>query len=77
MSLIASQQTAHALNRYIGEAGRLISNILKMSDKLIIDGYLVTVDIKKTLDSLDHIFLQVVLKIFGLVIISLTRSKYY
>ena len=77
LSLIASQQTPHVLNRYIGEAGRLISNILKMSDKLVIDGYLVTVDIKKTLDSLDHVFFQVVLKIFDLVIISLTRSKSY
>ena len=46
-SLIASQQTAHVQNRYNGEAGRLISDILVIFDKLSIDGYLVTVDIEK------------------------------
>ena len=46
-SLITSQQTAYVQNRYIGEAGRLISDILDISDKLSIDGYLVTFDIEK------------------------------
>ena len=32
-SLITSQQTAYVQNRYIGEAGRLISDILDISDK--------------------------------------------
>ena len=39
-SLITLQWTAYIPNRYIGEAGRLIS------DKLSIDGYLVAVDIE-------------------------------
>ena len=64
-SLITSQQTAYVQNRYIGEAGRLISDILDISDKLSIDGYLVTVDIEKAFHSLDHKFLQVVLKKIG------------
>ena len=64
-SLTTSQQTAYVQNRCIGEAGRLISNILVISDKLSIDGYLVTVDIEKTFYSLDHEFLLVVLKKFG------------
>ena len=46
----------------IGEAGKLISDILDISDKLSVDGYLVTFDIEKTFDSLDHEFLLVVLK---------------
>ena len=64
-SLIASQQTAYVQNRYIGEAGRLIFDILDISDKLSVDGYLVTVDIEKAFDSLDHEFLLVVLKKFS------------
>ena len=54
LSLITSQQTAYVQNRCIREAGRLISDILDVSDKLNIDGYLVTVDIEKAFDSLDH-----------------------
>ena len=61
-SLITSQQTAYIQNRYIGEAGRLISNILDICDKLSIHGYLVTADIEKALNSLDHAFLQVLFK---------------
>ena len=63
-SLIASQQIAHVQNRYIGEAGRLIPYVLDISEKLSIDGYLVTVNIEKAFDSLDHGFLLVVLKKF-------------
>ena len=64
-SLITSQQTAYVQNRCIGEAGRLISDILDISDKLSIDGYLVTVDIEKAFDSIDHGLLLIVLKKFG------------
>ena len=45
------------LNRYIGEGGRLISDILDISDKSNIDGYLVTAEAEKAFDSLDHGFL--------------------
>ena len=65
LSLITSQQTAYVQNRCIGEGGRLISDILDISDKLSIDGYLVPVDIKKAFDSLDREFLLVILKKFG------------
>ena len=64
-SLITSQQTAYVKNRYIDDAGRLISDILDISDKLSVDGYLVTVDIEKAFDFLDHEFLLVVLKKIG------------
>ena len=43
----------------------MISDILDISEKLIIDGYLVTVDFKKAFDSLDYGFLLVVLKKIG------------
>ena len=64
-SHITSQQTANVQNRYVGEAGRSIFDILDICDKLSIDGYLVTVDIEKAFDSLDHEFLLFVLKKFG------------
>ena len=75
-SHITSQQTANVQNRYVGEAGRSIFDILDICDKLSIDSHLVTVDIEKAFDSLDHEFLLVVLKNLALVIISLTGSKY-
>ena len=53
-TFIMSQQTAYVQNRYIGEAGRLLSDILGISDKLNIDSYLVTVDIGKSFDTLDQ-----------------------
>ena len=63
-------------NRYIGEAGRLISDILDLSDKLSADSYLVTVVIENAFNSLDHGLLLVVFKKMALLIISLTGSKY-
>ena len=64
-SLISSEQTAYVAKRFIGEGGRLISDILEMSDKLNIKGYLVTFDIEKAFDSLDHDFIIATLKKFG------------
>ena len=66
-SLTASQQTVYVPNRYIGEAGRLPSDILDISDKLSIDDCLVTVDFEKAFSFLDQGFLLVILKkiVFG------------
>ena len=64
-TLVTSQQTAYVQNRYIGEAGRLLFEILDIHDKLSVDGYLVTFDIEKAFNSLDHGFLLVILKKFG------------
>ena len=63
-------------NRYIGEAGRLISDILDLSDKLSTGSYLVTVVIENAFNSLDHGLLLVVFKKMALLIISLIGSKY-
>ena len=60
MALITSQQIVYVQNRYIDEAGTLISDILDISNELSIDGYLVTVDIEKVFDSLDYESLLVV-----------------
>ena len=52
-------------NRFIGEGGRLISDILEMSESLNLKGYIVTVDIEKAFDSLSHSFLLACLKKYG------------
>ena len=44
------------------ESVRLISNITEMCDILDVPGYIVTMDIQKAFDSLDHDFLLNVLK---------------
>ena len=63
--LISSNQTAYVKNRCISESGRLISDVIEMCDILDISGYLVTMDIEKAFDSLDHDFLLFVLKKIG------------
>ena len=64
-SLVSSEQTAYVKNRIISESGRLISDIIDICDKQNINGYLVTMDIEKAFDSLDHTFLINVLSKFG------------
>ena len=63
--LISSQQTAYVKNRHIGECGRLISDIIEIAKIKKIEGFLVTMDIKKAFDSLDHKFLIYALEKYG------------
>ena len=62
-SLISSNQTAY--KRFISERGRLICDILEITDILKIKGLLLTVDIEKASDSVDHQFLINVLETSG------------
>ena len=64
-NLISPQQTAYVENRFIGESGRLIADIIEITGFLNKEGFLVTMDIEKAFDSLDHTFLISVLKKFG------------
>ena len=63
--IIKCDQTAYIANRFLGESVRLISDILDVSKTLNIDGYIMTVDIEKAFDSVDHVFLYSCLKRFG------------
>ena len=63
--LISCKQTAYVKNSFTSEGGRLISDILEMSESLNLKGYIVTVDIEKVFDSLSHSFLLVCLKKYG------------
>ena len=51
-SIISSKQTVYNEKRFIGKAGRLISDILSVTNNLKIERYLVTMDIEKAFDSL-------------------------
>ena len=64
-NLTSPQQTAYVENRFIGESGRLIADIIEITDILNKEGFLVTMDIEKAFDSLDYAFLISVLKKFG------------
>ena len=64
-SLITSDQTAYVPGRVIGESIRLTSDLIEYSNIQNIPGYLVTVDIEKAFDSVDHTFLCSVLQKFG------------
>ena len=64
-SLISSNQTACVDKKFITEGRPLISDILEITDLLKIKGLLLTVDIEKAFDSVDHQFLINLLKTFG------------
>ena len=63
--IISHDQTAYVKGRYIGESTRLISDILEITDLYNIGGYILTADIEKAFDSMDHTFLIAALKKFG------------
>ena len=55
-TLISSDQTAYVPGRCIGESVRLISDLLEYADRHNISVVLLTADMEKALDSLDHQF---------------------
>ena len=61
-NLISPQQTAYFENRFICESGRLIADIIEITDILNKEEFLKTMDIEKPFDSLDHAFAILVLK---------------
>ena len=56
-NLISSQQTAYVKNRHIGESGRSTSDSKEITKLKKLEGFLVTIDIEKARESLDHNFL--------------------
>ena len=64
-SLISFNQTAYVENRFIGESGRLIADILDITETLNLPGFLVTIDIEKAFDSVNHNFLITALEKYG------------
>ena len=50
---------------HIGESRRLISDIIEITEIGNVEGFLVTMDIEKAFDSLDHNFLISTLEKYG------------
>ena len=65
LNLISPLQTAYVENRFTGESGRLIADNIEITDVLNKEGFLGTMDIGKTVDSLDHNFVISVWKEIG------------
>ena len=64
-TIVNENQLAYLNNRFISESFRLISHFLKITNSLDIEGLLMTIDIKKAFDSINHSFLMCVLKKYG------------
>ena len=64
-SLISSNQTAYVDGRIISESCRLISDILEITDLSKPNGILLTIDIEKAFDSVNHAFLISILEKHG------------
>ena len=64
-TIVNENQVAYVNSRFISESGRLISHVLEITNFLDIEGILMTVDIEKAFDSINHSFLMCVLKKFG------------
>ena len=64
-SIVNENQVAYVNNRFTSESGRLISDVLEITHSLDTEGILMTIDIEKAFDSINHSFLMCVLKIFG------------
>ena len=75
--LISSNQTAYVEGRSISEDGKPFSDILQVTDLLNLRGSVVTVDIQKAFDSVNHLFLITALKKLALVKNLLSGYKFY
>ena len=61
-NLVSKNQSTYINNRILSDGRRLILNILEITDSLQIDKLLMTIDIEKLFDSVNHFFLISVLK---------------
>ena len=74
-SIVNENQVAYVNNRFISESGRLMSDVLEITNSLDIMGILMTVDIEKVFDCINHSFLICVLKKLDLATIFENRYK--
>ena len=64
-TVVNQNQVAYVNNRFKRESGRLISDVLEITNILSVERLLMTVDMEKGFDSINHCFLMFVLKKFG------------
>ena len=63
--LISANQSPYGDEPFISECGRLISDLLQISDTLKLDGLLAAKDIQKAFNSVNHTFLVSTLERYG------------
>ena len=63
--IVNENQVPYVSNRFISESGRLISDVLEITDSLDIEEILMTAHINKAFNSINHSVLMCVLKKFG------------
>ena len=63
--IVNENQVPYVSNWFISESGRLISDVLEITDSLDIEGILRTAHINKAFNSINHSVLMCVLKKFG------------
>ena len=61
-TMVNENQVAYINSRFISESGRLISDVLEIANSSDIERLLMTLDIEKAFDSINHSFLMCVLK---------------
>ena len=64
-TVVSNDQTAYVPGRHIGESVRLISDLLEYTDTQNIPGFMITADIEKAFDSIEHTFVTAAPKKFG------------
>ena len=64
-NLVSENQSAYVNNRFISKSGKLISDILEITDSLQVDDLLMTIDIEKAFDSVNQFFSASILKRYG------------
>ena len=57
-TIVNENQVAYFNNRFITESGRLISDVLEITNSLDFEKLLMTVDIENAFDSINHSFLM-------------------
>ena len=56
--IVNENQVAYVNNRFISESGRLIPDVLEITNSLDIEGLVMTADTEKVFDSINHSFLM-------------------
>ena len=64
-SIVNENQVPYVNNRFISESGRLICDVLQVTNSLDLEGMLMAVNIEKAFDSINHSLLMCVLRKFG------------